>query len=134
MLPAPSESQLLQDLSAALWLIVALDFIINIPKSVTVPTLYLEFLRFVINTQNMTIALPSQKIHSILKEATHLLSLDAVQVRTLAHFIGTMVATRPAVPTEPLYYHALQDLKIKTLQESSSYQVMGQITKKVQVD
>ena len=78
--------------------------------------------------------LPSQKIHSIQKKATHLLSLDAVQVRTLAHFIGTLVATRPAVSTEPLYYRALQDLKIKTLHQSSFNQVMGQVTKEVQVD
>ena len=80
-----------------------------------------------------TITLPSQKIHPIQKEATHL-SLDAVQVRTLAHFIGTLVATRPAVPTGPLHYRALQDLKIKALCQSSSYQVMGQVTKEVQLD
>ena len=133
MLAAPSESQLLQDLSTALWLFVALGFIVNIPKSVTVPTQCLEFLGFVINTQNMTITLPSQKIHPIQKEATHL-SLDVVQVRTLAHFIGTLVATRPVVPTGPLHYRALQDLKIKTLRKSSSYQVMGQVTKEVQLD
>ena len=86
------------------------------------------------NTQNMTITLPSEKIHSIQKEATHLLSLDTVQVRTFAHFIGTLVATRPAVPTGPLQYRALQDLKIKTLHQSSSYQAMRQVTKEVQVD
>ena len=86
------------------------------------------------NTQNMTITQPSEKIHSIQKEATHLLSLDTVQVRTFVHFISTLVATRPAVPTGPLHYRALQDLKIKTLHQSSSYQVMGQVTKEVQVD
>ena len=32
MLAGPSESQLLQDLSTALWLFVALGFIINIPR------------------------------------------------------------------------------------------------------
>ena len=87
-----------------------------------------------INTQTMTIALPQQKIHLIQKEARHLLSLDAVQMRTLAHFIGTLVATRPAVPMGALHYRALQDLKIRTLHQSSSYQMMGQITKDVQVD
>ena len=134
MLAAPSESQLLQDLSTALCLFVALDFIINIPKSVTVPTQCLKFLGFVMNTQNMTITLPSEKIHSIQKEATHFLPLDTVQVRTFAHFIGTLVTTRPAVPTGPLHYCALQDLKIKTLHRSPSYQAMGQVTKEVQVD
>ena len=84
MLAAPSESQLLQDLSTALWLFVALGFIINIPKSVTVPAQCLEFLGYVINTQNVTIALPSQNIHSIQKKATHLLSLDAIQVRHIS--------------------------------------------------
>ena len=96
MLAAPSENQLLQDLSIALWLFTALGFIVNIPKSVTV----LEFLGFVINTQTMTITLPQQKMHSIQKEAMHLLSLDTVQMKTLAHFIGTLVATRPASSTD----------------------------------
>ena len=88
MLATSSESQLLQDQSTALWLFVALGFIINIPKNVTVLTQCLEFLGFVINTQNMTIALSLHKTHSIQKEATHLLSLDAVQVRTLAHSLA----------------------------------------------
>ena len=39
---SPSESQLFQDLSIALWLFVALGFMINIPKSVTVPTQCLD--------------------------------------------------------------------------------------------
>ena len=134
MLAAPLENQLLQDLSTALWLFTALDFIVNIPECVTVPTRCLEFLGFVINTQTITIALPQQKMHSIQKEAMHLLSLDAVQMRTLAHFIGTLVATKPAVPLGPLNYHVLQDLKIRTLHQSSSYQMMGQIIKDVQVN
>ena len=55
-------------------------------------------------------------------------------MRTLAHFIGTLVVTRPAVPTGALHYRALQDLKIRALHQSSSYQMMGQITKDVQVE
>ena len=43
MLAAPLENQLLQDLSTTLWLFTALGFIVNIPKSVTVPTQCLEF-------------------------------------------------------------------------------------------
>ena len=70
-----------QNFLTALWLLAALGFIINIPKSVTVTTQCLELPIFVINTQTMTIALSSRKIHTIQKEATHLLSLDVVQVR-----------------------------------------------------
>ena len=33
----------------------------------------------------------------------------------LAQIIGILVATRPAVPTGPLHYLVLQDLKIRTL-------------------
>ena len=42
------------------------------------------------------------------------LCLDGIQVRTLAHFIGTLVDTRPAVPTGPLHYRGLQDFTINT--------------------
>ena len=85
------------------------------PKEYNVPTLQLEFLEFTINAEKMTIALPPRKVEAIQKEAARLLEMESVQIETLAQFIGTLVATKPAVPLGPLHFRALQHVKSQAL-------------------
>ena len=134
LLAAPTKDQLLVDLSTAIWLLTTLGFLINIPKSITAPTCHLEFLGFIVDTDNMVISLPAHKLHCIQKEASHLLSLDRIPMRTLACFIGTLVATKPAVWTDPLHYRALQDKKIRSLHQHPHYQGSVSLSKEAQVD
>ena len=54
-------------------------------------------------------------IEAIQKEASQLLTQESVQIETLVHFIGTIVATKPAIPLGALHFHALQDLKTQAL-------------------
>ena len=98
LLAAPSREQLLVNLSTAIWLLSSLGFLINIPKSITTPTCLLEFLGFVVDTEAMTISLPTHKISAIMKDITRLLQSELLPVRDLACLIGTLVATRPACP------------------------------------
>ena len=52
---APSEQQLLEQLSTVLWLLAALGFIINVPKSVLIPSKQIDFLGFTqLNDHNIT--------------------------------------------------------------------------------
>ena len=129
-----TKDQLLVDLSTAIWLLTSLGFLINIPKSITAPTCHLEFLGFIVDTDNMVISLPAHKLHCIQKEASHLLSLDRIPMRTLACFIGTLVATKPAVWTGPLHYRALQDMKIRSLRQHPHYQGSVSLSKEARVD
>ena len=122
------------DLSTALWLFTSLGFLINIPKSITAPICCLEFLGFVVDTETMTISLPTHKLHSIQREISCLLSLRKVPVRNLACLIVTLVATKPAVWTGPLHYRALQDLKIQSLQQHPSYQRSMSLSQEAQAD
>ena len=112
----------------------SLGFLINIPKSITAPTCHLEFLGLIVDTDNMVISLPAHKLHCIQKEASHLLSLDRIPMRTLACFIGTLVATKPAVWTGPLHYRALQDMKIRSLRQHPHYQGSVSLSKEARVD
>ena len=112
---APSEQQLLEQLSTVLWLLAALGFIINVPKSVLIPSKQIDFLGFTINTSSTTITLPPVKKAEIQRETSRLLRCPSVQTRTLACLLGKLVATRPAVFTAPLHYRALQSLKISAL-------------------
>lgn len=48
---------------------------------------------------------------------------SVIRDRKLAHVIETPVVTKPAVSTTPLYFQALQHLKITSLHQHKSYQV-----------
>ena len=83
--------------------------VINIAKSVIVPTHKMEFLGFVLDTREMAITLPGSKNECHL---SHLLSSETFQIRKLAHVIGTLVVTKLAVIIASLHFRALQHLKI----------------------
>ena len=134
LLAAPTKEQLLVNLSTALWLFTSLGFLINIPKSITTPICRLEFLGFIVDTETMTISLPTHKIHAIQKEVSRLLSLKKVPVRDLACLIGTLVATKPAVWTGSLHYRALQDLKIRSLRQHLSDQTAVNLSEEARAD
>ena len=74
-----------------MWLFTTLGFLISLPKSVTHPTQWMEFLGLLVDIVAMTVALPSHKVEAIQKEASQLLTQESVQIKTLAHFIGTLV-------------------------------------------
>ena len=99
------------------------------------PTQKLEFLGFMVDTKTMKIALPPHKIDAIQKEASQLLSAGSIQIRTLAHFIVTLVATKPVVPLGPLHFQALQDLKTPALIcHQATYQSLVQLSQAAQTD
>ena len=54
-------------LATAMELLVALGFIINLKKSTLTSTQELEFLGFLLNSHNMTIGLPTHKLHVLKK-------------------------------------------------------------------
>ena len=51
---AQSKQQLLEHISTVTWLLVALGFIINVPKSVLTPSKQIDFLGFTINTTTIS--------------------------------------------------------------------------------
>ena len=112
---APSKDNLLCNLATILWLFTALRFIVNLSKSVLVPTTQLDFLGFLIDSNTMSIALPPAKIAEILKDTSRLLQQPSVLTKALACILGKLAATKPAVPTALLHYRALQSVKIAAI-------------------
>ena len=72
----------------------------------------------------MTLTLPEEKVQKILKGCQSTLHKDMVSVRDLLRLIGMMSATTLAVLPAPLHYRELQDLKIRTLKKTQSFQTM----------
>ena len=84
----------------AMSLLESLGFIINKEKSILKPTQVLTFLGFTINSVNMTLNLPHDKVTAIQRQ---LLTLSSVTLRAIAQILGTLEAARPAIWKAPLH-------------------------------
>lgn len=73
-------------------------------KFITDPRKTIDFLEFVVNSVNMTISLPLEKVQKILKKET-------VTARELAKMVGILSASIPAVIPAPMHCRSLQTLK-----------------------
>ena len=85
------------------------------------PTQKLEFLGFVINTTDMILVLPDDKVKSIKSLCRTLLGQQIVSVRDLSQLIGKLTASIQAVFPAPLHYRNLQHLKNQGLAKGSGY-------------
>ena len=116
-----TQEGLREDMATARYLLENLGFVINLEKSVFVPTQKLEFLGFVINTIDMILVLPDDKVKSIKSLCRTLLGQQLVSVRDLSQLIGKLTASIQAVFPAPLHYRHLQHLKNQGLAKGSGY-------------
>ena len=98
--------------SYAVQLFTNLGFVINQSKSISDPSLQIEFLGFSINSENLTIKLTDKKVEKIIASCKHLQSFKAPTKRQIASTIGLLVSVTPAIPLGPLHYRGLQRLQI----------------------
>ena len=96
-------------------LLTKLGFIVHPEKSVLNPTRKLQFLGFELDTENMVLRLPHNKMQDILQACTDLLSNNEPSIRRVAMVIGKLIATFPAAQYGPLHYRALERDKIRAL-------------------
>ena len=87
-------------------LLVALGFI-RLKKSTLSSTQELEFLDFLLYSHNMTIALPTHKLHALKKVVRWIADQKRTTLRELASLLGMMVAAHLAILTALLHYRCL---------------------------
>ena len=98
-----------------------LGFLVNVGKSVLTPSQSLTYLGFHLNTVEMTLSLPKEKLEAIIQSCSSTMSKPSVTVRELAKVIGRMSAAVQAILPAPLYYRGLQNLKNTAFRSSGSY-------------
>ena len=131
---APSEQLAESHLRLTLDLLEILGFLINYPKCVLHPTQTIDFLGFVVNSREMKLYLPQEKMVTISKEATRILnSQQHVSGYELARMIGLLSATIPAVLPAPLHYRNLQRMK-NDLVSAGDYKNTGPLTNQARID
>ena len=104
----------LRDRDSVLFLLQKLGFIINWKKSELQPEQIMEFLGFSVNSMDMTLSLPRNKILDIRSRCQDMIRCSSVSVRQLAKLIGKLTATALAIILG-LYCRQLQMLKTKAL-------------------
>lgn len=111
-----------------------LGFLINLEKSVTVPQQKITFLGFVLDSVQMTLTLPEEKLETIVEECSKAMKQTQLSVRSLARIIGRMSAATQAILPAPLFYRGLQNLKNLAFREAQSYDTMVTLTQEARQD
>jgi hypothetical protein len=114
-LQAPTKELCLVNIESTCSLLRQLGFFINFKKSVMVPTQRLQHLGFLIDTTNMTLSLPVEKIHKLKASCLQLKNELSCSIRQLAQVIGLLVSCIPAVRFGKLHYRQLEIEKIQAL-------------------
>ncbi len=99
-------------------LLKKVGFTINVEKSQLVPCQRVKYLGFIIDSINMTIELPEDKVVKIYKKCREAYDKSSILIQKVAELIGTLVAAVPANKLGLLYTRQLEIEKIKALQES----------------
>lgn len=102
-------------------LLQLLGFKINWDKSVLSPTQRIQFLGFTVNSVEMSMSLPREKVAKISQACRAMLRQPSTTVRELSRMIGHLTATVQAILPAPLCYRQLQRLKNETFRTSHSY-------------
>ena len=85
-------------------LLEELSFLLNKKKCVWAPTQRIEFLGFEVDSNTTHLYLPFKKLEKIKKECRSVRAQGHITVRRLAHLIGLLTSTIPAVLPAPLHY------------------------------
>ena len=115
ILVAKSRKEAQEATKLATEMLTDLGFDINTEKSVFEPTQELEFLGFILNSQEMTVKLPLHKKDEIKSLCISLLSEPRPSIRFVAQVIGKLVAAMPGVQYGPMYYRQLEKEKTVAL-------------------
>lgn len=108
-----------------------LGFSINFQKSILNPTHVIQFLGVEVDSMNLKLSLPQEKVDKIISQCKSLLSVPKVSVRELMKLIGRLSSTAIAVLPAPLQYRAMQRQQIQELSSSRNYDSLIILTKEV---
>ena len=117
LLVASSKQKCLDQLQFLRQLITDLGFIVNDKKSQLEPSTKLTFLGFIIDSLDMKLYLPQDKIHKTVSACSSLISTASPTIGQVAQVTGLLVSAFPAVPYLRLYYRSIESCKSRCLSE-----------------
>ena len=118
LLIAQTHNDCVNNIHDTVALFTKLGFIVHPEKSILKPTQEIEFLGFIINSLTMTVRLSASKSTKVQKACQDLFKSKYITVRDVAHVIGLLVSSLPAVQFGALYYRRLEINKITALRQN----------------
>ena len=115
---SPSRELSSQEAAIVVKILESLRFIINKEKSVLIPSQKIIFLDYVIGSVAMTVSLPEEKLNKLKEQRLSLSRKPQCSIRELAHVIGLIVSSFPAIKPARLYYRDLEVCKLAALSSS----------------
>lgn len=103
-------------------LLQRLGFVVNFEKSVLTPRRTCKFLGFILNSADLSLSLPSDKINNISKLVKKFASLPNCTIRELSQLIGILVSACPAIKYGWLYTKTLERQKFLALQTHNNFE------------
>ena len=117
-----SLEELEQARDTLMYLLQYLGFLINVKKSELNPTSQIQFLGVEINSINMTLSLPKEKVTKIRSQCQELLQKPVLKLRELASLIGRLSSSAIAILPAPLQYRSLQRQQILGLNSGHNFE------------
>lgn len=112
----------------------ALGFIVNTQKSNLTPDTTCRFLGFIINSQNLQVSLPLEKIIKIKSEINKFRKIQRCRVREFASFAGLLSSACPAVEYGWLYTKEIERCKYLALKDDNNFDKYMNIPKSIMPD
>lgn len=116
-----SSQNCLLDAQTCMEILEGLGFLINKIKSVLVPSQQMTFLGFNVDSVEMNLSLPKQKIQKIQKLCISMKVTKKISIRKLSELIGNLTASIQAIFPAPLHYRYLQMDKNQSLRQTLNY-------------
>ena len=97
-----------QNIKDTMNLVDSVGLTVHPEKSVIIPTQSIEFVGFLLNSNEMTVKLAPRKVYKLIELATDILEAKDISIRDFAKLIGILVAAEPGVKYAPLHYKSLE--------------------------
>lgn len=112
-----------------------LGFLINVEKSLLIPSKECTFLGFTYNTSDMTIRLPDEKRNKLLINISKFSRKKSSKIREFAKFLGQLVSASPAVKYGWLYIKNFErEKQIALIKNDMCYDAKITLSSKLTVD
>lgn len=115
LLIAKSYTECADNVSMTIRLLSALGFVVNMNKSILVPTTSCRFLGFLYDTKSFSISIPPDKRDKLGQIIITLLSKRSCKIRLFASLIGSLISVCPAVKYGILHTKLMEREKFLTL-------------------
>ena len=97
---------------------------VNYLKSILIPSHQMEFLRSLVNSLDLSLSLPRDKIRKIQSKCQDLLNTPITTVRELSKLLGLLSSYIQTVFLSPLHYRYLQQAKNSVHRFRQSYEAL----------